>query len=103
MKESDNYINLEFDIGLGYGDIVIEGREPTVDDLLALPVVRWLNDNVGPLEHPRDPNKLLNGQGWTVSYQWNMLERTQRPRCWVLLEQPIDDRLITEFWMRFQR
>lgn len=101
MKVSD--INLEFDIDLGYGDIVISGQEPTVEDLLNLPVVRWLDQHIGPLEFPRDPGKLLNGNGWTISAEWNMLEHERRPRCWVLLDKPVEDRLLTEFWMRFQR
>jgi len=94
---------LPFDLDLGYSDVVIEGREPTREDLLALPIVAWLDRNVGLLNYPRDPREMLNGDGWIIIADWNMLEYWNRPRCRVEVSKPISDRLITEFWMRFQR
>jgi hypothetical protein len=96
-------LSLNFDLDLGYGDIVIEGREPSLEELLRLPIVAWLDRNVGRLRHPRDPQEMLNGDGWIIIADWNMLEYWNKPRCRVEITKSVSDRIVTEFWMRFQK
>lgn len=101
--DSHRELILPFDIDLGYGTVEIKGREPLLEDLLSLPIVAWLDRNVGALNYPRDQREMLNGDGWIIIADWNMLEHWNRPRCRVEVSKPIEQRLITEFWMRFQR
>jgi hypothetical protein len=96
-------IELEFDIHKGYSDVVLKGRELTKDDYMSLPVIQWAVKNVGPIL-TANPGEILHGQGWEIYADWQgyLADADQTPRVVLRLEEPVDDRLITDFWMRFQ-
>jgi hypothetical protein len=96
-------IELEFDIHKGYSDVVLKGRKITKDDYLDLPIIQWAVKNIGPIL-TANPGEILHGQGWEIYADWQsyLTRLDNKPRVVLRLAEPVDDRLITDFWMRFQ-
>ena len=96
-------MKLEFDPDKGYVSIISK-KVLSVEDYLNQPVIAWCHRNIGPIHWPKDVAELLRGDGWAISVDWNpwLNNVDDRPRTYVIIEQEISDRLITEFWMRFQ-
>jgi hypothetical protein len=96
-------IELEFDIHKGYSDVVLKGRKITRDDYIALPIIQWAVKNVGPIL-TANPGEILHGEGWEIYADWQgyLARADQCPKVVIRLTEPVDDRLITDFWMRFQ-
>jgi hypothetical protein len=96
-------IELEFDLTKGYGDVVLKGRTLSKTDYMQLPIVKWAVKNVGELRTDQQ-GQVLYGDGWEIFADWqtylNGLDK--RPRVVLKLTQQVDQRLITDFWMRFQ-
>jgi hypothetical protein len=96
-------IELEFDIHKGYSNVVLKGRKITRDDYIALPIIQWAVKNVGPIL-TANPGEILHGEGWEIYADWQgyLARADQCPKVVIRLTEPVDDRLITDFWMRFQ-
>lgn len=96
-------IELEFDIHKGYTDVVLKGRKISKDDYMQLPIIQWAVKNIGPIL-TSEPGQILYGQGWEIYADWQSyiggIDRT--PRVVLKLNRQVDQRLITDFWMRFQ-
>jgi hypothetical protein len=95
-------MKLEFDTVKGYGDFEIV--EPTtLDDYLGVPVIAWCHGKIGNISWPRDPNEVLQGDGWEISADWQdyLNYGNTMPRVYVIITKPVDQRLLTEFWIRF--
>lgn len=97
-------MRLEFDPDLGYGSEPVVGKDMTLDQYLALPVIGWCHSKIGCMDWPRDPQQVLTGQGWEVYADWGQYYKEGTvPRTFILTAQDLSTELITEFWMRFQR
>jgi len=97
-------MKLEFDSDKGYRSGVY-GRKLDKEDYLSLPIVKWCNDKIGEINWPKDVNEVLTGDGWDIYSDW--VERLSdntldfAPRLYVIINKEIDQRLVTEFWIRF--
>ncbi len=97
-------LELEFDIDLGYTNIV--NRQMLIlEDYLSQPVIRWCHEKIGPICWPKDVNEILRGDGWEISADWSvwMYDRSRNPRVCVIINKEVDTQLLTDFWIRFQR
>lgn len=94
-------MKIEFDFGKGYGGIEFNGRSIEQADYMQLPIIRWLNDNVGLLKWPKNEGESPSGQGWRLLAEWATEDFTQEPKVYIIFETPLSERQITEFWMRF--
>lgn len=96
-------IELDFDIQKGYTDVVLKGRKITPADYMELPIVQWCVKNVGHIK-TANPGEILHGDGWEIFADWqNYIGGVDKtPRVVLKLHTEVDQRLITEFWMRFQ-
>lgn len=94
---------LTFDIRKGYSDVVLQGRTITPDDYMQLPIIAWAVQNIGAIRTAK-PGEILHGDGWEIFADWqNYLSGVDNtPRVVLKLHSQVDQRLITEFWMRFQ-
>jgi hypothetical protein len=73
---------------------------------LEVPLFRWLNDNIGPMNLDKEEGEVLHGQGWHFGSnidQWHRNKHWELAdiRYWVDFEEPIDDRLLIEFALRW--
>ena len=100
-------ISLEFNPDLGYGDFVVDGRDPGLEQYMRLPVVQWCHEHIGPVQWPKADDQALAGQGWQIRAEWTVWPvfsvLTAKPRVFIDVTADLDQRLITEFWMRFMR
>lgn len=96
-------MKLEFDTAKGYIDREIKD-EMTIDDYLSMPVIAWCHRKIGPMDWPRDPNQVLHGDGWEILADWSeyLAKTSLLPQTYVIITKPVDDQLLTDFWMRFQ-
>jgi hypothetical protein len=96
-------IELEFNIHRGYSNVVLKGRRITKDDYMALPIIQWAVKNIGPILTSEE-GQVLYGEGWEIYADWQSyiggVDKT--PRVVLKLDRQVDQRLITDFWMRFQ-
>jgi hypothetical protein len=95
-------IKLEFDCDKAYGNC--ELSDPiTLDNYMELPVVEWCHKKIGAMNWPRDPNEVLYGDGWQIGADWSdyLEHRSNLPYVYVIITKPVEQKLITEFWMRF--
>lgn len=93
-------MNLEFNPEKGYGDAVIQGRDRYHEQYLTVPVIRWLHENVGPLQ-TQSPQEVTHGDGWELFVDWDYSD-WHSARTYVIINKPISTSLITKFWMKFQ-
>lgn len=96
-------MKLKFDIQKGYSDVVLKGKHLTKEDYMQLPVIKWLIDNVGPL-HTSQVGEILHGDGWEIYADWDpyWLGVDGAPEVCVIIKEPVNEQLITKFWMKFQ-
>ena len=96
-------IDLEFDIHKGYSNVVLNGKTLTKEDFMSLPVIQWAVKNIGPIL-TSEPGQILHGDGWEIYADWQgyLAHTDQYPKVMLKLSRPVDDRLLTDFWMRFQ-
>lgn len=96
-------IRLEFDSDKGYGS-GFRTKSITKEDYLSLPVLKWCHEKLGPINFPKDPNEVLTGDGWEIYADWEgYLKGIDKPRIYVIIDKQINQRLITEFWMKFSQ
>lgn len=97
-------MKLEFDPDKGYGSTPVRKKRLERKDYLTLPVIRWCHERIGPIRWPKSVNEVLTGEGWQIYAQWDdyLKHLDNKPRTYVIINKDIDQRLITEFWMRFQ-
>ena len=97
-------IQLEFDQQKAYGDVIF-GHDITYEDYMSVPVIRWCSEHIGSLNWPIRPGEQVHGDGWEIYADWSrwMLakHRDIPPRTVLILREEVDQKLITEFWMRF--
>jgi hypothetical protein len=73
---------------------------------LEVPLFRWLNDNIGPMKMLKE-GEILHGQGWYFGSNLNEIMRDkgldyERDLAYyVEVEEPVDEKLITEFMLRW--
>ena len=94
-------MKLEFDFGRGYGGIEFDGRSIDKNQYMQLPVIKWLDANIGLMKWPKAEGEAPNGQGWRVLAEWATEDLTAQPRVYIIFTTPLAQRQITEFWMRF--
>jgi len=96
-------MKLAFDIQKGYSDVVLTGKTITKEDYNAVPIIKWLIDNVGPILTAA-PGEILYGDGWEIYTEWDnyLLGVDGAPQVYVIITKPISDQLLTKFWMKFQ-
>lgn len=96
-------LKLKFDIQKGYSDVVLNGKVITKQDYEVVPVIKWLINNVGPIL-TCSPGEILHGEGWEIYVDWDpyWLGVDGVPEVCVIIKKPVDDQLLTKFWMKFQ-
>jgi hypothetical protein len=74
---------------------------------LSVPLFQWLNDNIGPMKLLKDEGEILHGQGWYFGSNLNeiMMNRNvdyeRELSYYVEIEEHVDEKLITEFILRW--
>ena len=96
-------VELEFNIHRGYSNVELKGRRITKDDYMAFPIIQWAVKNVGPILTAKEGD-ILHGEGWEIYADWQgyLARADHYPKVVIRLTEPVDQRLITDFWMRFQ-
>lgn len=95
-------MKLEFDPDRGYKGVV-GTKFLSIDDYLTQPVIVWCHKNIGPIHWPKDVNEVLQGEGWEIAADWEgYLNGIDKPRTYVIIHTSISDKLVTDFWIRFQ-
>jgi hypothetical protein len=96
-------MKLSFDIQKGYSDVVLTGKTITKEDYIAVPIIKWLIDNVGPII-TANPGEILHGDGWEIYTDWDpyWIGVDGAPQVCVIIKKHVDDKLLTKFWMKFQ-
>jgi hypothetical protein len=97
-------IQLEFDQRKAYGDVIFN-HDITYEDYMSVPVIRWCSEHIGLLRWPIRPGEQVSGEGWEIYADWSKWMaakyRDIPPRTVLILHEEVDQKLITEFWMRF--
>ena len=97
-------IQIEFDQKKAYGDVVFD-HEIKLEDYHRVPIVDWCVKNIGPMNWPKSPGETLAGKGWEVYADWSRWMaakyRDNPPRTVLILEDDVDPKRLTEFWMKF--
>lgn len=96
-------IILEYDVDRAYSTVV-DKKFLELEDYLAQPLIRWCHRNIGPMNWPKLPEEILQGDGWEIAVDWSkwMFNRSTKPEACVIIHKDIDSQLLTDFWMRFQ-
>jgi hypothetical protein len=74
---------------------------------LDVPLFRWLNNNIGPMKLDKDEGEVLHGQGWYFGSNLNEIIMNknadfEKDLCYYVdIEEPVDEKLITEFMLRW--
>lgn len=95
-------VMLEFDPDRGYTNVV-NRKFLILEDYLSQPVIHWCHERIGAMRWPKEVNEILTGDGWEIYADWGpWLNQVDKPRTYVIITKQVEQRLITEFWMRFQ-
>jgi hypothetical protein len=96
-------MKLKFDIQKGYSDVVLTGKHISKEDYVAVPIIKWLIDNVGPIL-TANPGEILHGDGWEIYVDWDpyWLGVDGAPQVYAIIAEPVSEQLVTKFWMKFQ-
>lgn len=94
-------MKLEFDFDKGYGHQEFNGRSIEQADYFRLPIIQWLNDNVGTMKWPKEEGESPSGLGWRLLAEWSTPDLTTQPKVYIIFDTALSERQITEFWIRF--
>lgn len=74
----------------------------TEEDYRNIPMIQWLEQNVGPLTWPKDPSEKVHGEGWMLeTYVETEPHLKFRSYVWVDDAISITEEEITMFHLRF--
>ena len=81
--------------------LIVQNRRGMSRDVIMIPVIKWLINNVGELAEFRD-DEWPHGNGWETGYASSKDAVSWERRHYIIIRRlDIDERLLTEFALRF--